>query len=356
MKTLQVMAGAAQGGAETAYVDLCIALREAGVDVVAATRRNPARQQRLTAAGIQTYILPFRGMMDVYTPYRLRKIIALEKPQIVQCWMSRAAQKTPGSPVRGHAFKKMCRLGGYYALKHFPHTDHFTTITPMIRDWLMSEGVAANRVTHINNFAEVEPASAEKGAQKQFRANLRTPDDAFVYLALSRLHSSKAIDTLLDAFATTDARAYLWIAGDGPERTRLEHQAERLGIVERVRFLGWRDDRASLLDACDAVVFPSRYEPFGTVFVQAWAAAKPVITSTADGPRQFVRNGEDALVFAIDDTAALSDALKRLKNDAALRAQLVQNGAARYAAEFTKTSTVEAYLRLYEEKIRELNQ
>lgn len=335
------MAGAKTGGAETAYVDMCLALHNAGAEVIAATRKNTPRTKRLTDAGIKTYLLPFGGFIDFYTPFMLRRIIKSEKPSIVQCWMSRAGQKTPGSPIDNHHFKKVCRLGGYYKLKYFPHTDHFTTITPMIRDWLITQSIDPDKITHINNFADVDQVK-----QPVNRSKLETPQDAFVYLALSRLHKSKAIDTLLAAVAKTPS-VYLWIAGDGPDREALEKLAHTLGIQDRVRFLGWRDDRGALLAACNAVVFPSRYEPFGTVFVQAWAAQKPVIVSNADGPRQFVTPDEDALMFTIDDIDTLSSYMNTLAHDSDLQEKLVASGLKRYRDEFTKQSTVQAYLDLY---------
>ena len=103
-----------------------------------------------------------------------------------------------------------------------------------------------------------------------------------------------------------------------------------------MRFLGWRDDRAALLQAADICVFPSRYEPFGTVFVQAWAQQIPLVTTDADGPRQYVRDGEDGLVVPVDDAEALAGALRRVINDPVLAQTMVKNGYERYLNEFTK--------------------
>ena len=67
-------------------------------------------------------------------------------------------------------------------------------------------------------------------------------------LALGRLHPNKGFDLLLEALAAT-REVTLWIAGDGPLRSRLERLATRLGIIGRVRFLGWRGfDRPRLAD------------------------------------------------------------------------------------------------------------
>lgn len=343
MRILEVMAGAAHGGAETAFVDMCIAFHEAGHSVAVATRPNDLRVGQLRSAGIIVHELPFGGALDFKTKRALKKIITMFRPDMVQTWMSRAAQKTPRwtASMNIPRYLVVSRLGGYYKTTHFKNTDYFTTITPDIRRFLIDEGIAGDKILHINNFAETE-----EGAQAVDRATLDTPADAFVFLALGRLHESKALDTLLEAVAQVP-NIYLWIAGEGPDRAALEALRDRLGVQDRVRFLGWRDDRGALFMAADACVFPSRYEPFGTVFVQAWAQKRPVVTSLADGPRQYVRDGEDGLTFPVDDIARLAVALQRVAQESDLRKSLINNGYNRYLNEFTKAQTTQSYLAFF---------
>lgn len=349
LKVLQVMAGADHGGAETAYVDFSIALKEYGVDVICATRANPVRVPQLKEAGIPVTTLPFGGPVDLYTPMAIKQLIAKQKPQIVQTWMSRAGQKLPAWRGSDKPYRVISRLGGYYKLKHFPQTDMFATITPDIKRFLFEEGVPDTKVVHINNFAELE----EESARPVDRAALQTPEDAPLLLTLSRLHESKALDILIVAMKDVP-KAHLWIAGEGPDRAALEQQAKDLGISDRVHFLGWRSDRAALLATADICVFPSRYEPFGTVFVQAWASKTPLIVSDAAGPAQYVRDEEDCLQVPKDNASALTQAIKRLSTDPALAKTLIANGWKRYQGEFTKEETLRQYVALYRTLIEEL--
>lgn len=343
MKILQVMAGAPHGGAETAFVDMCLALHEAGEAIEAVTRPNDVRVPVLEKAGIKVHKLPFGGALDVFTPWRMAKIIQKFQPDIVQTWMARAAAKTPAWKDSSCAprYRVVSRLGGYYKIKYFRNTDYFTTITPDIREYLIRNGVAPDKVRHINNFAETESA-----ATKISRAEFGTPEDATLLLGLGRLHEAKAFDVLINALAALPG-VYLWIAGEGPQRAGLEKLIVELNLGSRVKLLGWRSDRAALFQASDICVFCSRYEPFGTVFVQAWAQKVPVIVSEADGPRQFVRDGEDGLMVPVDDEAALTAAIQKLAGDKALAEKLVKNGYERYRSEFTKENTVREYLALY---------
>ena len=63
--------------------------------------------------------------------------------------------------------------------------------------------------------------------------------------------------------------------GEGPEREALQRLAVERRLKDRVKFLGWRTDRASLFKTADFCVFPSREEPFGNVVVEAWARGTP---------------------------------------------------------------------------------
>lgn len=349
MKILQVMAGAAVGGAETAFVDMCIAMKEVGQDVVVATRSNNLRVSRLKKAGLKVYTLPFGGRFDIYTRYALRNIIKNEKPQIVQTWMSRAAQKVPiwRESMGIERYLVVSRLGGYYKIKNFPDTQYFTTITPDIAHYLEREGVNPVTIRHINNFAETEEI-----VHKIDRKSEAFPENATLLLSLGRLHSSKAFDTLIKAVALIPG-VYALIAGEGPDRAKLEKLIEDLNVGDRVKLLGWRSDRAALFEAADICVFSSRYEPFGTVFVQAWANKTPLVSTLSDGPKQFVRHEEDGLLVPVDDVGAMSAAIRRVIDEPDLRKKMVENGYQRYLNEFTKEKSVGAYLSFFEE-IREL--
>src|SRR5204862_129183 len=101
-------------------------------------------------------------------------------------------------------------------------------------------------------------ALAERGIEqkvlcrphRQTLVRLGVPQDALLLLTLSRLHPKKGIDTAIRALARLP-NAHLCIAGDGPEQAKYETLAHELGLTERVRFLGWRNDRKALLEVCD---------------------------------------------------------------------------------------------------------
>ena len=84
--------------------------------------------------------------------------------------------------------------------------------------------------------------------------------------------------------------AYLWLVGTGSLAGVLTSQAASLGLEERVRFLGWREDTAALYAAADLYVCPSRIEPLGNVVIEAWAHNTPVVAAAAAGPAALIEN------------------------------------------------------------------
>jgi glycosyltransferase involved in cell wall biosynthesis len=347
MRVIQVMAGAPNGGAETAFEDISLALSAAGITQKIIIRgNNKARVQKFKDAGIDVEILPFGGIFDFYTPWKIKKAIADFKPQIVQTWMSRATSKTPSS-ANPKSYLKVARLGGYYGLKYFRGTDFFVANTGDIRDYLVREGINEEKVATIHNFAPEEKVNAPLT-----KRDLQTPDEAIVLLSLARYHSAKALDVLIKSVIDVKT-VHVWLAGEGPEESSLKKLAIDSGVADRIHFLGWRSDRAALLQAADICVFPSRFEPFGNVVVQAWAQKTPLICSKSQGPLQYVRDGEDALMFDIDDVEQLSEKIVLLIADKDLSARFVERGYQRYKSEFSKEKIVGDYLNFYQKIIKE---
>lgn len=343
MRVMQVMAGAPVGGAEAAFEETCIALQKSGLTQMAIIRpNNPDRQKKLEAAGVIVKTLPFGGAVDFYTTWKIKSLIRSFKPDIVQTWMSRATIKTP-PPTKSDRWLKVSRLGGYYDLKYYKTTQYFLANTPDIKTYIVKQGVSEDRVRNINNLVMME----EKKGQIT-RVDLQTPDDACVLLALARLHPVKGLDLLIRAAAHIK-NIHVWIAGEGPLDAELKALSVELGVQSRVHFLGWRNDRGALMQAANICVVPSRHEPFGNTFVQAWAYKTPLIASRSEGPSQFIRHGEDGLMFDIDDQAGLEKSIRFMMENPAEAKKMAENGYQRYVAEFSVEKTVAAYHAYYED-------
>jgi glycosyltransferase involved in cell wall biosynthesis len=336
MTVLHLLGSPGDGGAETYFLHLVEALRDDGLAQAAAIHANSGREAALARLGVPAHVFPFDAPFDFVTGPRIRKLAKALPARVMLQWMNRAGRVSPGRGPWG----KIGRLGGYYGLKYYRDCDILVGNTPDIVDHIVRHGWPAAKTLYIPNFATPGDETALD------RASLETPEGAPLWLAMGRLHTSKAHDVTLGALADAPD-AFLWIAGSGPEEARLKALAVRLGVAARVRFLGWRNDPSALYRAADVCVFPSRYEPLGNTVIQAWAHGVPIVAARAKGPAGLIRTEEDGLLVEIDDAAGLSVAAKRITADPNLATRLAEAGRARIDHEFDRSAVVAQWRALF---------
>jgi glycosyltransferase involved in cell wall biosynthesis len=327
------------GGAETFFVTLTLALSRAGLDVRSVLKPNAMRERALKEGGIPYETAAFRRPVDLTTGRILRQTIEAFRPDIAFAFAGRAASfMARANPVL------IGRLGGYYNLKNFQACDYLVCNAPDLVRYVTEGGWPSSKVFLIPNFAAVPDASPID------RAEFGTPSEAPLAVALGRLHPNKGLDVLIRAAALIP-ELFVWIAGEGPERERLENLSRELGVAERVKFLGWREDRAALYRAANLCVYPSREEPFGNVVVEAWSCGTPIVTTASTGPAWLVRKDEDAILTPVDDVEALAAGIRNLISSRSLAERLVAAGRRRVSEEFSETAIVRRYIDLFE-KVR----
>ena len=339
LKILTMLAGASVGGAETFFVSLTLALARAGLKVQSVLKPNAAREESLARAGLRYETAPFSSVLDFRTPGVLDRTITAFAPDIVLAFAGRAASFAPKG-----SHTVIGRLGGYYNLRNFRHCDHLVCNAPDLVRYVKEGGWSPEKVSLIPNFPSVSDEPALD------RAVFDTPQDAPLAVALGRLHPNKGLDVLIKAAASIP-ELFVWIAGEGPERSRLENLAQELGLQSRVRFLGWRSDRAALYKAADLCVYPSREEPFGNVVVEAWSCGVPIVTTASTGPLWVTRNNEDAIVTPVDDVDAFAAGIRQVIASKVLAARLVAGGRRRLTEEFSEDAIIAQYINLFE-KVR----
>src|SRR5437899_3240290 len=155
-RLLQAIAGVRHGGAEIFFLRLAAALQRAGEPQRVLIRRDPARAERLRAAGVAFAELAFGGVFDLPTRLAFRREIAAWQPHIVLTWMSRATRLCP----RGD-FVHVARLGGYYDVKYYRRCDHLIGNTRAIVDYAIAKGWPRERISYLPNFV---PDSAAAGS------------------------------------------------------------------------------------------------------------------------------------------------------------------------------------------------
>jgi glycosyltransferase involved in cell wall biosynthesis len=199
------------------------------------------------------------------------------------------------------------------------------------------------------------PLSAPLPANDLERQDVRTrlgaaPDD-IVFLFCGRFEKQKGIDVLLHAVAQirTQAAFRVVLCGTGELEEALRRLAVRLGIQDRIVWLGWQPDLRSFYGASDVYVMPSRWETFGLVFLEAMNYSLPILSTMTQAIPEVVEHSVSGLLSANEDAPGLARNMEKLIMNAELRGQLGKHGHQRLRAQFSYEEFIHSHLALYRE-------
>jgi glycosyltransferase involved in cell wall biosynthesis len=167
------------------------------------------------------------------------------------------------------------------------------------------------------------------------RAEMRLPVEATILLALGRLHPQKGYGDLICAAAGISAErpdVRVVIAGDGPERERLEELTRALGVTDVVRLIGHRADTGRLMDAADVFAFPSHFEGTPFALLEAMARGLPVIAAAFGGADEIVDHDRTGILVPVARPNALRVAVLQALADPERLSRLAEAGRERARA------------------------
>jgi glycogen(starch) synthase len=208
-----------------------------------------------------------------------------------------------------------------------------------------------DQVTVLHNGIEPRHWRVPRAQVEAIRADY-APQGAPLLLYFGRLEYEKGVHDLIAALPRIrrdHPGTRLILAGTGTQTAFLVEQARTHRVRRAVRMVGHLPDAqlAALLAAADAVVLPSRYEPFGMVALETAAAGAPLVASTAGGLAEVVRDGITGLSFAPGDPAGIATAVRTVLDDPAAAARRAKAARARLRHEFDWTQiasdTAEVY-------------
>jgi glycosyltransferase involved in cell wall biosynthesis len=219
------------------------------------------------------------------------------------------------------------------------HAAGMITVCNALREEMLGLGISGERIVALRNGVDLQrfvPMDRQAA-----RAKLGI--DGFTLVSVGVLDPRKAHDLTIGALPLLpDVK--LLIAGIGPERKKLEAQAERLGVAGRVRFLGAvaQTELKDYYNAADAMVLASSREGWANVLLESMACGTPVVASNVWGTPEVVAAPEAGVLMKERTSRGIADALN------ALRANYPEHAATRrYAEGFSWDATTEGQLKLF---------
>ncbi|HMN30878.1 MAG TPA: glycosyltransferase family 4 protein [Caldilineaceae bacterium] len=348
------------GGAQIHVRDLSTALRAAGHDAVVLAGTDGVLADELRAQGVPYYALDYLGrevgpLQDVRSFSELCEKLRTIQPDIISThstkagFIGRIAGKTLGIPTlftaHGWGFtegRPPAQALAFWAVERATAAwaARIITVCESDRTAAVRAHVASGErlITIHNAMPDVDPTLRAKPGNSPVRL-----------VMVARLSHWKDQPTLLQALAgLTDLDWQLELIGTGPLRGELEELTERLGLTERVSFLGFRRDVSERLAAAQLFLLISKWEGFPRSILEAMRAGLPVVASAVGGVNESVVDGTTGFVIARGEAERLRTCLRQLITCPDLRIRMGAAGRTRYEEMFTFDRLVERTTKVYE--------
>lgn len=359
---LHMMESSDPGGAEQMLLALLDRLDPARYRSRVLTWREGWLNEQVRRRGIPVEALPLARTLDPTWPRRLRTRLAewgvdlLHSHEFAMNSYGTLAARLTGRPIvatvhgKHYHGQRLHRRLAYRLVAR--HASRMVAVSRDIeRDLVERVGVAPRGLVTIYNGIDLA-AVRRPGAGVALRRELGLAPAAAVVGAIGNLFPVKGHVYLVQAAARLASHRpdlALLLCGRPVLEAELRAEAARLGIAERVRFLGFRDDVGALLDALDVFVLPSLSEGLSLALVEAMAAGTPVVATAVGGNPELVEDRVTGLLVPPRDPDAIAAAAGRLLADRPLARRLAAAARARVERTFAVEAMVARYEALYAE-------
>jgi glycosyltransferase involved in cell wall biosynthesis len=280
---------------------------------------------------LRAFELPRRGRTPVSWPRGLERALSSSDAQVVACSEFGPATLRALAWCRRHGRPLVILTevtrdveatlpGPQRALHRWlaARARGFVAVSSRARERLLGLGVPSDAIELSLQSADLEPVRAAVVSRQRSR-----PGSPVRFLTVGRLVPDKNFDRLLEALASAEVSAELHIHGVGPLEPELRETARRLGVPAVFHGFSTAQEMANAYAEADVFVLVSTFEPFGVAVREAVAAGLPLVCSRRVGAVDDLAFDErNALLVDPEDVGEIASALRRMSDDAGLRARL----------------------------------
>jgi len=228
-------------------------------------------------------------------------------------------------------------------------SDGVTAVSDSLRTSTYRELAVRREIDVIPNFLDCELYRRIDAAALR-RRYTGGDSSTQIVMHLSNFRPVKRVDCVVEVFARIVARvpAVLLLVGDGPDVSRARRLAEKLGICERVQWVGPHENVVPLLSTADLFLLPSEQESFGLAALEAMACEVPVVASNAGGLPELIEQGVTGFLHPVGDVDAMAASSIQVLTDDALRARIAAASRRAACERFCASRIVPMYEAHYE--------
>jgi glycosyltransferase involved in cell wall biosynthesis len=336
------------GGAERHLLELMRALSAYDIDCIYAGPLDGWLGQQVAMQGFRRMHIGYKGFFDIASLLRLVYLILREQPDIVHGHLTRGAFYS-GIASRITTVPCVATAHSTNASKWFGLANRVIAVSAAVHTFLAGRGHAQKLRTVRHGVPDI--ARAPHAPREAMRIHLRLGDAPVLTMA-ARFTPAKGQDLVLHAMARLAHLQWtLVMAGalDTEYAWRIQQLATALGIEDRIRFVGHRDDMANIYACTDLLLAPSRREALSLTLLEAASFGIPVVASDVGGISEAIDDGVTGLLVPADDVEAIAAAVARLLEDAVLRRSMSTAARRRYESMFDVGRMTRATLDVYDE-------
>ena len=224
-------------------------------------------------------------------------------------------------------------------------------ISRFVKQQLVAVGVPAQKISLVYNGVDVQRYSPDPAAKERLIKAFSIRPEEITLVTLSYLKPHKNIDVVIEAcqqLAKRGVACRLFVIGEGKMRGQWEALGEKLGIADRIHWLGHVSDPVPILQGSDAFLMVSMGEGFGLALAEAMACGAAVVAARSGALSEIVDDGKNGLLVPPRDASALADAIEKLAKDEDLRRRMARRGTERVRRHFTVEASIEKMMNVYE--------
>jgi glycosyltransferase involved in cell wall biosynthesis len=364
MFSIQIDTAPGWRGGQNQVLLTTLGLRALGHHVVLVAHPEGELRRRAAEGGEVVAFAP-RNEVDFSAGWKLSRIIRSLGPDIVHAHDPHAVAVASlalslGAPVPGPALIASRRVdfhirGNSFSRWKYGQVHCFVAASEAIRRMLIEDGIEEERTVTVHEGIDID--RVVKVPPINVRAELYLPTHAPVVGNVAALVPHKGQRHLIDAAllvvrAVPDARFV--IVGEGELRPALEHQIKELHLERHVTLAGFRTDVLGLLKSFDLFAMSSVTEGLGTSLLDAMAASRAIVATTAGGIPEVVVDGKTGVLVPPRDAHAMAAAVVRLLGNERERTEMGSAGFARVCDRFGADRMVRETLAVYEQTLRKL--
>jgi glycosyltransferase involved in cell wall biosynthesis len=301
MTIFNVMLSKDLGGIQQSFLNYNFIINNAGSELISIVAKDSKISSRLNSG---FYEISNISNWDFFGIFSLIKLIKKYNPKIVIAHGNRAIRFL--SIARKFTFKKFIIVGvaHNYSYKYLAKCDYIFAISAYMKNFLISLNFYSNKISILPNIINSHLYNFKNDKNRN-----KIPTIGVI----ARFVEKKGVDVAVNAIKILIDRKIkvrLLIGGDGVEESNIKSLIIDKNLSSHVEMIGWVSKIEDFFYQIDIFCLPSREEPFGIIILEAMLSNTPIISTRSEGPREILKDKEDAILVDIDSPVQIADAIE----------------------------------------------